>query len=59
MKQTGRQTKDRKGKAGHTQANTTVTTIECSSEMKQTGRHTKDRIDKAKRVATGSLNEVK
>ena len=50
---------DRADKTGHTQAKTTVTIIECWSEMKQTGRHTKDRIDKAKRVATGSLNEVK
>ena len=58
MKQTGRHTKYRAGRAGHSQANTTVATIEYSTEMKQTGRHTKERINKA-RVAIGSLNEVK
>ena len=53
-----KQTKYRAGRAGHSQANTTVATIEYSTEMKQTGRHTKERINKA-RVAIGSLNEVK
>ena len=37
---------DRAGKTGHTQANTTVTTVECSSEIRQTGRHTMDRAGK-------------